>query len=136
MNALMLDYIYDHEAAQSKKVFLTQPIGSGEVVDYTCGQMMDQARRIAAHLKGLGLAPGTRIAMLAKNSLASVAPMTTPGIHAPAPGGGVRLATAGLRVLASTRVPDAAAIRVITTKLRSKLLAQPAALTRFFIWAF
>ncbi len=68
LSKLMLDYIYDHEAAQSKKVFLTQPIGGGEVVDYTWGQMMDQVRRIAAHLKGLDLAPGGRIAMLAKNS--------------------------------------------------------------------
>ena len=65
---LILDHVYDHEAAQPDKVFLTQPIGGGQVIDTTWGQMMDQSRRMAAHLKSLGLAPGARIALLAKNS--------------------------------------------------------------------
>ena len=59
--------------------------------------------------------------------------MTTPGSHAPAPGGAVRLATAGFRVLVSTRDPEAAASRVIATKLRSKLLAQADVRKRFFM---
>ena len=65
---LILDYVYDHEAAQPDRVFLTQPIGGGQVVDTTWAQMLDQARRMAAHLLGLGFEPGARIAMLAKNS--------------------------------------------------------------------
>lgn len=65
---LILDYVYDHEAAQPDKVFLTQPVGGGLVVDYTWGQALGQARRMAAHLKNLGLASGARIAILAKNS--------------------------------------------------------------------
>ena len=65
---LILDYIYDHEAARADSVFLTQPVGNGEVVDYSWARTLDQARRMAAHLKSLGLAPGARIAMLAKNS--------------------------------------------------------------------
>ena len=65
---LILDYIYDHEAARADSVFLTQPVGNGEVVDYTWARTLDQARRMATHLKSLGLAPGARIAMLAKNS--------------------------------------------------------------------
>jgi long-chain acyl-CoA synthetase len=68
MPATILDYVYDHEAAQPDKVFLTQPVGGGRVVDYTWGQMMDQARRMAAHLRSFGFEPGARIAMLAKNS--------------------------------------------------------------------
>ncbi len=40
---LILDYVYEHEAALAEQVFLTQPIGGG-------------------------LAPGARVAMLAKNS--------------------------------------------------------------------
>jgi long-subunit acyl-CoA synthetase (AMP-forming) len=64
---LILDYIYDHEAAQPDKVYLTQPIGSGEVVDYTWRQVLDQARRMAAHIKSLGFEPGARIAILSKN---------------------------------------------------------------------
>ncbi|HUJ88274.1 MAG TPA: AMP-binding protein, partial [Burkholderiales bacterium] len=65
---LILDHVYEHEAAQSERVFLTQPLGGGRVADYTWAQTLDQARRMAAHLKSLDLAPGARIAMLAKNS--------------------------------------------------------------------
>ncbi len=65
---LILDYVYEHEAAQPGKVFLTQPVGEGQVVDYTWGQVLDQSRRMAAHLKSLGFVPGARIGMLARNS--------------------------------------------------------------------
>jgi long-subunit acyl-CoA synthetase (AMP-forming) len=64
---LMLDYVYDHEATHADKVFLTQPVGGGRVVDYTWRQTLDQARRMAAHLKSRGFAPGARIAILSKN---------------------------------------------------------------------
>jgi long-subunit acyl-CoA synthetase (AMP-forming) len=64
---LILDYIYDHEAAQPDRVFLTQPIGAGQVVDFTWAQALDQSRRMAAHLKSLSLEPGARIAILSKN---------------------------------------------------------------------
>ena len=65
---LILDYVYEHEAARADTVFLTQPVGNGEVVDYDWARTLDQARRMAAHLKSLGFEPGARIAMLAKNS--------------------------------------------------------------------
>ena len=65
---LMLDYIYDHESAHPDAVYLTQPIGSGRVVDYTWAQTLDQARRMAAHLQSRGMEPGARIAILSKNS--------------------------------------------------------------------
>ena len=65
---LMLDYIYDHEAAHPGAVYLTQPIGGGQVVDYTWAQTLDQARRMAAHLQSRGFEPGARIAILSKNS--------------------------------------------------------------------
>ena len=32
---LILDYIYDNEAKQADKVYMTQPVGGGQVVDYT-----------------------------------------------------------------------------------------------------
>ncbi|MEO5671586.1 MAG: AMP-binding protein, partial [Ramlibacter sp.] len=64
---LILDYIYDHEAAYRDKVYLTQPIGGGQVTDYTWGQVLDQSRRMAAHLKSRGFEPGARIAILSKN---------------------------------------------------------------------
>lgn len=65
---LILDHVYDHEAAQPDRVFMTQPVGAGRVVDTTWGETLDQARRMAAHLQSLDLPPGARIAMLAKNS--------------------------------------------------------------------
>ena len=64
---LLLDYAYDHEEALRDKVFLTQPIGGGRVLDYTWAQTMDQARRMAAHLKAQNFEPGARIAILSKN---------------------------------------------------------------------
>jgi long-subunit acyl-CoA synthetase (AMP-forming) len=64
----MLDYIYDHESAHPDAVYLTQPIGGGQVVDYTWAQTLDQARRMAAHLQSRGMEPGARIAILSKNS--------------------------------------------------------------------
>jgi long-chain acyl-CoA synthetase len=65
---LILDHVYDHEAAHRDRVFLTQPLGGGRVADYTWGQVLDSSRRMAAHLRSLGLPPGSRIAMLARNS--------------------------------------------------------------------
>jgi long-chain acyl-CoA synthetase len=47
---LILDYVYDHEAAQPDQVFLVQPVGEGKVVEYTWRQVLDQARRMATHL--------------------------------------------------------------------------------------
>ena len=65
---LILDHVYDQVAAHPDQVFLTQPVGGGEVVDITWGQMLDASRRMATHLHSLNFAPGSRIAMLAKNS--------------------------------------------------------------------
>ena len=64
---LILDHVFDHEAAQPGRVFLTQPVGGGRVVDYSWGRTLDEARRMAAHLQSLGLPRGARIALLSKN---------------------------------------------------------------------
>ncbi|NDY91059.1 AMP-binding protein [Ideonella livida] len=68
---LLLDHLYAHEKAQAGRVFLTQPLAGGTVVNHTWGQVMDQARRMATHLRGefaaRGLAPGARVAILSKN---------------------------------------------------------------------
>ena len=66
-NKLILDDIYGHETAQPDTVFLTQPLGGGRLADYTWGQTLDQARRMAAHLQGRGLGAGSHIAILSKN---------------------------------------------------------------------
>ena len=67
MAKLILEHIYDKEAKNPDRVFLTQPIGGGEVKDYTWKQVVGEARRIAKHLQTLGLEPGDRVAMLSKN---------------------------------------------------------------------
>jgi long-chain acyl-CoA synthetase len=66
--ALALERLYDWERTAPDRVVLTQPVGGGVVQDYTWRQVMDQTRRMAAHLKGLGLEPGSRVGILAKNS--------------------------------------------------------------------
>ncbi|GAB4122280.1 MAG: AMP-binding protein [Rubrivivax sp.] len=66
-DALILDHVYDHEAQHPGRVFLTQPVGGGRAVDYTWAQVLDQARRMAAHLQAQGFAPGSRIGILSKN---------------------------------------------------------------------
>lgn len=64
---LLLDRVFEHGDTKSDRVYLTQPVGDGQVVDYTWAQVLDQSRRMAAHLRDLGFEPGARIAMLSKN---------------------------------------------------------------------
>ncbi len=63
----VLECIYQHEKNLADHVFLTQPIGQGRVLDYTWAQTVDQSRRMAAHLKTLGLPHGAKVAILSKN---------------------------------------------------------------------
>jgi long-chain acyl-CoA synthetase len=67
-DTLALQRLYHWERTAPDRVVLTQPIGGGQVKDYTWRQLMDETRRMAAHLKGLGLEPGSRIGILAKNT--------------------------------------------------------------------
>ena len=64
---LMLDYVLDHEEKLRDRVYMTQPVGNNQVVEYTWGQVVDESRRVAAYLKGRGYAPGARIGILSKN---------------------------------------------------------------------
>jgi long-chain acyl-CoA synthetase len=67
MPRLILDYVYDHETANPDRVYLTQPLGGGAVTDYTWRRVVDEARRMAAHLQSLGLERGDCVAILSKN---------------------------------------------------------------------
>jgi long-chain acyl-CoA synthetase len=67
MSKLLLDHIYDHEAKRANEVYMTQPVGNNQVIDYTWAQTVDQARRMATHLQTFGFEPGARIAILSKN---------------------------------------------------------------------
>jgi long-chain acyl-CoA synthetase len=53
--------------ARPDDVFLTQPFGGGQTRDYTFAEVLDQGRRMATHLRSLGLTPGSRIAIASKN---------------------------------------------------------------------
>ena len=66
-NRLMLDYILDHEEKIRERVYMTQPIGNNQVVDYTWGQAVNESRRMAAYLQSQGFPRGARIAILSKN---------------------------------------------------------------------
>ena len=57
---LILDQVLDNAAQAPDRVYLTQPVGGGQVVDYTWAQVVDQARRMAAHLQSRGFARGAR----------------------------------------------------------------------------
>jgi long-subunit acyl-CoA synthetase (AMP-forming) len=64
---LILDHVYEHEASHAGRILLTQPVGAGQVIDYTWAEVLDQARRMAAHLQARGFPRGARIAILSKN---------------------------------------------------------------------
>jgi len=66
--ALALQRLYHWERMAPDRVVLTQPLGGGEVRHYTWREVLDETRRMAAHLQSLGLEPGSRIGLLAKNS--------------------------------------------------------------------
>ena len=53
-------------AAEPDREFLVQPV-DGQPRTYTLCESLDQASRMATALNGLGLEPGDRVAILAKN---------------------------------------------------------------------
>jgi long-chain acyl-CoA synthetase len=64
---LILDDVYDWETKAKDRVYLTQPLGGGAAEDYTWGRVVGEARRVAAHLRSLGLQPGDKVGMISKN---------------------------------------------------------------------
>ena len=53
-DALALQRLYHWERTAPERVALTQPLGGGVVRDYTWREVLDQSRRMAAHLQSLG----------------------------------------------------------------------------------
>ena len=64
---LILDHVYSHEKTLPDFVYMTQPIGHGQVIDYTWRETLKQARAMAAYLKSQNLTPGAKVAILSKN---------------------------------------------------------------------
>ena len=65
---LGLDRAYQWERTTPDKGYLTQPMGGGVIKEYTWGSAMDEARRMAAHLRSLELPPKSHIALVSKNT--------------------------------------------------------------------
>jgi long-chain acyl-CoA synthetase len=65
---LPLQRLFHWERTAPTRVAFTQPVGGGRTVDYTWGQVVGEARRVAAYLQAQGFEPGARIALLSKNS--------------------------------------------------------------------
>jgi long-subunit acyl-CoA synthetase (AMP-forming) len=64
---LLLDAAYEWEKNSPNRVYMTQPLGDGKVVDYTWAETMNEARRMAAHLRSLNLPDNSHIALISKN---------------------------------------------------------------------
>src|SRR5439155_25081753 len=63
----LLEHAYHWERTTPNQPYLTQPLGAGVVKDWTWRTAMDEARRMAAHLRSLALPPGSNIALLSRN---------------------------------------------------------------------
>jgi len=64
---LALDNVYKWERETPNELYLTQPIGNGEVREYTWGQAVGEARKMAKYIQSLNLPPKSNIALLSKN---------------------------------------------------------------------
>lgn len=62
-----LTMLYDWEKNRPNQEYLIQPI-NGQYHAYTWSEVANQARKVAARLLDMGLAPGSRIATLSKNT--------------------------------------------------------------------
>ncbi len=65
---LALQRLYHWEQTAPTRRVLTQPMGDGQLSTFTWAQIMDPARRLAAHLQAQGLKPGDRVALMSKNT--------------------------------------------------------------------
>ena len=65
---LQLESLYSFEKTRRDARWLTQPMGNGSVKEYTFGQAMDEARRMATYFKSLGLPEKSNIALFSKNT--------------------------------------------------------------------
>lgn len=65
---LPLQRFYLHERLTPDRVYLTQPFDGGQVRNYTWRHTGEEVRRMAAFLRAQAYPPGSRIAILGKNS--------------------------------------------------------------------
>jgi long-chain acyl-CoA synthetase len=58
---------YKWEQAKADDIYMTQPMGGGQVQEYTWNRAMAEARRMASYIQSLGFPPKSNIAILSKN---------------------------------------------------------------------
>jgi long-subunit acyl-CoA synthetase (AMP-forming) len=63
----VLDAAYAWERDYPDRVYMVQPVGNGELIQYTWADTLDQARRMAAYLRSLDLPANSHIALISKN---------------------------------------------------------------------
>jgi len=63
----ILEWVYHWEKTAPDRIWLTQPMGGGPVKTWTWAEALDEARRMATYLKGLGLPDKSPIALCSKN---------------------------------------------------------------------
>ena len=64
---LALEHVYRWESEKPDQLYLTQPLGNGEVKTYTWRQAVKEARQMANYLRSLNLPEKSHIALLSKN---------------------------------------------------------------------
>ncbi len=65
---LPLPRVYRWERERGERIFLTQPFEGGKLREWSWAQAAREARRMAAYLKAQDWEPGSRVAILSRNS--------------------------------------------------------------------
>lgn len=63
----IIECFLEHCEKSPDKVFFTQPVGGGEVKNWTNAEVLDEAKRMAAYLASLKFPKGSAIAICSKN---------------------------------------------------------------------
>lgn len=63
----VLDAAYTWERDYPDRVYMVQPVGNGQIIQYTWADTLGQARRMAAYLRSLNLPANSHIALISKN---------------------------------------------------------------------
>ncbi len=64
---LLLQCAYRFEKEQADAIYMTQPLGGDKVDQFSWARTLDEARRMAGHIKSMDLPPASQIAILSKN---------------------------------------------------------------------
>ena len=62
-----MDALFERVQRQGDSIAMVQPVGGGKLREYTWKEMADEALRIAAYLRSLGLSERAHVALMSKN---------------------------------------------------------------------